>query len=161
MSGFKTLALLGVRPLPLPDKANTEYISLDINWADAGAGIAVADVIQLCEIPENVEVVDWRLFSDDIDSNGAPTVAFTLGFLNAAKTAMGAGTYDTFTAVGGITVGQTGGVAQPSGATGANHILAGRGTKRTLGLLATAITATPALAGKKAVLELGLRSGSF
>lgn len=161
MSGFSTAAKLGTRPLVLPDEASTEFVSIDINWPDAGAGIAVSDVIKLCDIPANVEIVDWKLFTDDIDSNGAPTVAFTLGYLNAGGTAIGAGTYDAFTAAGGVTAGQTGGVAAPSGATGANHVLAGRGTARTLGLVATAATATAALTGKKAVLMLGLRSGTF
>lgn len=161
MTGFSTAAKLGTRPIVVPDEATVEWITVDINWADAGAGIAASDVIQIADIPANVEIVDWKIATDDIDSNGAPTVAFTLGYLNAGKTAMGAGTYDTFTAVGGITAAQTGGVATPSGATAANCILAGRGTVRTLGLLATGATATAALTGKKAVVLLGLRTGLY
>jgi hypothetical protein len=161
MSSFRTLTHQGIRPIVLPDEAEVEVVSTDINWADAGAGIAIGDVVQSVDIPQGVEVVDWVFVSDDIDSNGAPTVAFTLGVLNAGKTAIGAGATDAWTAAGAITAPQTAGRNAPAGATGANHYLGGRAAKRTIGLVATAATATAALTGKRATLILYLRAGVY
>lgn len=161
MSSFSTAAKLGTRPLVVPDCATVSHVTVDINWEDAGAGIAATNVVQIADIPADVEIVDWKIATNDIDSNGTPTVAFTLGYLNAGKTDIGAGTYDAFTAAGGVTAAQTGGVAAPSGATAANCVLAGRGAVRTLGLVATGATATAALTGKKAVVTLALRSGQY
>ncbi len=160
MSSFKTKCALGLAPLVLADTAAIETVAIDISWPDAGAGIAVSDVIHAADIPQGVEVVDWKFLSDDIDSNGTPTVAFTLGVLNAGKTAIGAGGTDAWTAAGGITAGQTGGASLPAGATAANAFLGGRAAARSIGLVATAATATAALAGKRAVLLLDLRQGS-
>lgn len=162
MASFRTLCQQGIRPLSLPDAAQVETVAVDINWPDAGAGIAVNDVIQLCDIPPSVEVVFWKLVSDDIDSNASPTVAFTLGVLNAGKTAIGAAASDNWSGNGGITVGQAGGAvaANTVGANGANAFAGGR-SARSLGLVATAATATAALAGKRATLLLDLRNSTY
>ncbi len=157
MASFSTAARLGTRPIVLPDSANVEYVSVDINWSDAGAGIAVSDVVQLADIPAGFDIVDWRFISDDIDSNGTPTVAFTLGSLNAARTAIAT----AYTAAGGITAPQTAGVNVPSGTTAPACFLESRASARTIGLVATAATATAALTGKRGSLILGLRAGLY
>lgn len=161
MASFRTLAQQGVRPMVLPEDGSVECVSVDVNWPDAGAGIAISDVVQLADIPVGIEVVDWKFISDDIDSNGTPTVAFTLGVLNAGKTAIGAGGTDAWTAAGGITAGQTAGSNVPSGATAANAFLGGRAALRTIGLVATAATATAALAAKRATLLMWVRAGLY
>lgn len=158
MSSFRTGAVLGTKPLVLPESGVIETVAVDINWPDAGAGVAAADVIQIAEIPAGVEVMDWRFVTDDIDASATPTVAFTLGVLNAAKTAIGAGATDAWTAAGGVNAAQTGGQNLPSGATAANCFLGGRASVRTVGLVATGATATAALAGKRASLLLFLRA---
>ena len=157
MSGFKTLTQQGVRPLALPDNAQVAQVTADINWADAGAGIAISDVIQIADIPAGFELIDWTFITDDIDTNGAPTVAFTLGSLNAGKTAIAT----AYTAAGGITAGQTGGQNVPSGATAAACFSEGRAAARSIGLVATAATATAALTGKRATLVMKLRAGAY
>lgn len=156
MPSFRTRHALGLAQLPLPESGLVETISVDINWADAGANIAVNDVVQICDVPPNVEVLEWKFISDDIDSNGTPTVAFSLGVLNAARTALGAGASDTWAT--GITVGQAGGVAIPSGAQAINPLLGGRTVNRPIGLVATAATATAQLAGRRATLLLIVRA---
>lgn len=161
MSSFRTLAHQGIRPVVMPDAGVVESITVDVNWPDAGAGIAISDVVQLLDIPAAIEVVDWKFVTDDIDSNASPTVAFTLGVLNAGKTAIGGGATDAWTAAGAINAGQTGGQNVPAGATAANCFLAGRGTQRTLGLVATAAAATAALAGKRATILLFVRQGTY
>ncbi|MDH4483047.1 MAG: hypothetical protein QE279_10135 [Rhodoferax sp.] len=163
MASFRTLCQQGIRPLGLPDASQVETVSVDINWPDAGAGIAVNDVVQLCDIPAGFEVVFWKLVSEDIDSNASPTVAFSFGVLNAGKTAIGGGAADNWSGAGGITVGQAGGAvaANTVGANGVNCLSSGRAATRSLGLVATAATATAALAGKRATLLLDLRSGAY
>ena len=157
MASFRTLAQQGVRPLVLPDDAELCSVCADISWPDAGAGIAISDVVQIADIPAGVELVDWTFVSDDIDSHGTPTVAFTLGSLNAGKTAIST----AYTAAGGITAGQAGGQNVPSGATAAACFTEGRSAARTIGLVATAATATAALAGKRATLVMKLRAGTY
>lgn len=157
MASFKTLTAQGIRPMALPECAALKSVTADINWADAGAGIAISDVIQIADIPAGFELVDWTFISEDIDSNGTPTVAFTLGSLNAGKTAIAT----AYTAAGGITAGQAGGQNLPSGATAAACFTEGRSAARTIGLVATAATATAALTGKRGCLVLKLRAGTY
>ena len=157
MASFRALCQQGIRPIVVPDVAAVETIAVDINWPDAGAGIAVNDVIQLIDLPANLEVVDWKFMSDDIDSNATPTVAFTLGVLNAGRTAIGAGATDAWTAAGGITCPQTACQNTPSGATAANHFIPGR-VARAIGLVATAAAATAQLANRRALLILDVRN---
>ena len=38
-----------------------------------------ADIIKMIPIPNGARMLDWTLGSDDVDSNGAPTVALSLG----------------------------------------------------------------------------------
>lgn len=156
MASFRTRHVLGLAQMPLPESGLVETISIDVNWQDAGPGIAVNDVIQLCDVPPNVEVLEWKFITDDIDSNATPTVAFSLGVLNAGRTALGAGATDTWAT--GITAAQAGGVAIPAGAQAINPLLGGRATTRPLGLVATAATATAQLAGRRGTLLLIVRA---
>lgn len=157
MASFRTLAQQGIRPMVLPELASVETVSVDINWADAGAGIAISDVVQICDVPAGFEIVDWKFISEDIDSNGTPTVAFTFGTLNAGKTAIAT----AYTAAGAINSPQTGGQNAPAGATASACYTDGRTAARSLGLVATAATATAALTGKRASLLLFLRAGVY
>jgi len=157
MASFRTLTAQGVRPLALPETAQVSTVTADINWPDAGAGIAVSDVVQIAEIPAGVELIDWTFITEDIDSNGAPTVAFTLGSLNAGKTAIAT----AYTAAGGISAGQAGGQNVPSGATAVACFTEGRAAARTIGLVATAVTATAALTAKRGCLVMKLRAGAY
>lgn len=148
MASFKTGAILGVKPLYLPDDAEVCGSPVEISWADAGAGIAANDIIQLAELPPSVELVDYTIVTDDIDGNGTPTVAFSFGVLNAAGTDL-AEVYAT-----GITAAQAGGIYR---AAGVAQLASDRQSTRRLGLKATGATATAALTGKRAVVLLQLR----
>jgi hypothetical protein len=157
MASFSTAARLGTRPMALAETAGVQYVSVDINWADAGAGIGVGNVVQLCEVPAGFDIVDWRVISEDIDSNASPTVAFTLGSLDAARTAL----TTAYCAAGAINAGATGGMNVPAGATAVACFSESRASARVIGLIATAATATAALTGKRGSLILGLRAGLF
>ncbi len=157
MASFRTAAHLGTRPLPLPEDASLTSVSADINWEDAGAGIAIGNGVKIADIPPGVDVVDWKFLSDDIDSNGTPTVAFTLGTLDTAGTAIAT----AWTAAGAITSPQTSGVNVPTTTTAQVPFVSSRTAQRTVGLVATAAAATAAFTGKRATLILGLRAGLY
>lgn len=57
----------------------------------------INDVFQMINVPAGARIIDWTLGSDDIDSNGAPAVAMSLGDGNVT------GRY-----VSASTIGQTG-----------------------------------------------------
>ena len=74
--------------------------SIDVEFR--AVNYAVADLIELCELPIGHKVLDWAVVFPDIDSNGAPTLAFSLGTENVAGTDLSAEVWGT-----GITAGQT------------------------------------------------------
>jgi hypothetical protein len=97
---------------------------------DFTAAITTADVLELCTVPPGMEVLDWTIDSDDLDTGAG--LAFSVGVLNATKTAMlsPAGTYVT-----AATIAQTGGLLR-AGST--NHIRFGATqTDRVIGLIPT------------------------
>ena len=55
-------------------------------WADtiaAGTGdIDNDDVIMMAEIPSNAKVMSIKIFNDDLDSNGSPSLATNVGLYN-------------------------------------------------------------------------------
>lgn len=57
----------------LGGQAVTIYAELAITQAGAG------DIFKMIPVPANARVLDWGIGSDDIDSNGAPTVTLSLG----------------------------------------------------------------------------------
>lgn len=109
---------------------------------------ANGDILQLCKIPAGVKIVDWYILTDDCDSNGAPTIAFSLGSLNSltAPTAL------TTTYKAGITIAQTGALQRADTAAAA---LEATTSDRAIGLLFTAAAATY-VAGKTGLLVLKL-----
>lgn len=68
------------------------------------------DIIQMVKVPRGATVLDVTLTATDMDTNGTPTVAYTVGDTGDA---------DRFITTS--TVGQTGGVARMNAATGANY----------------------------------------
>lgn len=51
----------------------------------AGTGdIDASDVIMMAEVPSNAKIVSIKLFNDDLDSNGSPTLATHVGLYNGA-----------------------------------------------------------------------------
>lgn len=78
------------------------------------AGLAAADVVELVVLPANYVPVDAILATDDMDSNGTPTITLDLGVLSGT-----AGDDDDARTCGNeafaaSTVGQAGGVARPT-----------------------------------------------
>ncbi len=77
MAKFQTKAFNGIRPMVLPDDASAEWSQVNIEMPATSP--ANGDFLQLCEIPIGYDVLDWVLVLPQVDSNGSPTFAFTLG----------------------------------------------------------------------------------
>jgi hypothetical protein len=106
----------------------------------------VNDIVALCEVPAGVEIADWIIQSEDADSNGTPTLDFTLGSLNAGLTDI------STTYLAAVAVGKTGGVTR---ATTTAHYTEANTAKRVIGIKWTTAAAT-FVAGKKGLLVLRL-----
>mgnify|MGYP001408147715 FL=1 len=65
-------------------------------WADtiaAGTGdIDNDDIIMMAEVPSNAKVMSIKLYNDDLDGNGSPTLAANVGLYNGATKYTIAGT---------------------------------------------------------------------
>lgn len=152
MALIKSKGAAGQVPTRAINDSLVRGIPFEMQFAANQAAPAVGDIIDLGDFPVDAIPVDAKLFSDDLDSNGVPTITFSLGFLNAAKTDLGAGANDTFIAA--TTIPQTGGVARATLA--APYLSGASSVTRRLGLKVTAAAATWAGQGKKvcAVIEV-------
>ena len=114
--------------------------------------LANGDVLYLGDFPANkLAALDCMLISDDLDTGAA--LVMSAGILNAGKTALGAGANDTW--ISASNIGQTGGVARN---TNAAPMLSGvqEFTTRPLGIVITTAPGTPALTGKKVILNVSV-----
>lgn len=70
----------------------------------------VGDTVLLCEVPGNASIVSIRLASDDLDSNGTPTLTWDLGIVKdpvwVSSTTVTATTVDDDVYATSITLGQ-------------------------------------------------------
>lgn len=131
-----------------PDSAceHTLVVPFWIGTTSGTVAPVVNDILALCKVPEGVQIADWRVQSEDADSNGTPTLEFTLGSLNAGKT-------DISTTYGAtIAVGETGGVVR---ATTTAAFAEASTAERVIGIKWTTAAATFAT-GKKGLLVLSL-----
>lgn len=112
--------------------------------------VVVNDFLALAKVPAGVEIVGWSLtVNGQVDSNGAPTLAYTLGSLDAAL----ANLVTTYQA--GLTAGR-GATGDHVVASNAAHWAESTATARDIGIKWTAVAATY-VAGKKGLLVLRLR----
>lgn len=150
MAVYKSKAALGKKPVASLLSALVAGILYEYTTE---ANLAAGDIITLGPIESDTVPVDCKIITDDLDSNGAPTITLTLGILNAAGTDIDAAATSTW--ISASTVGQTGGVAR---ATTANCYLSGASSsQRMLGIKVVAGAATGVGAGKKiaALVECG------
>lgn len=116
------------------------------------ASLAAGDIIDLGPLPAGVRVVDSAIISEDVDTNGSPTITMSLGLLNAGKTDLNGGTNETW--ITASTVGQAGGTVRAT--TNASYLLGASATERRLGLKVVAAAATGTGAGEKIAVLLTL-----
>lgn len=123
---------LGQRQMPVAQGAEIVCVRMVHSLA---ANPTANDVAWLGDLPEDHVPVDFVLDSDDIDTNGAPTVTISVGVLNAAKTDLSA------TWLAASTAGQTGVLARPT-ATTAVRTTPSATAKQSIGLKFPAVAAT-------------------
>lgn len=134
---------------PIPSMMSALVAGLLYEYTTVGA-LAIGDIIEMGDIEPGVDPVDVALITDDLDTNGAPTITLTVGVLNAAKTDIDAAATSTWIAAS--TAGQAGGVAR---ATTPQCYLSGSSSAvRKLGVKVVAGPATSAGAGKKIAVLL-------
>jgi hypothetical protein len=128
-----------------PPNSDVLEVLIPFNFPAAAPG--VNDILALCKVPAGVKIVDWTIVTDRADSNGAPTLAFSLGSLNdqAAPTAL------TTTYAAAIATSQSANGVLRAITTAA--FLESAAAIRPVGLLFTAAAATY-VAGKTGLLVL-------
>jgi hypothetical protein len=122
----------GKQPMPIPSGSEVVAVRLEAVLSTApGAN----DTFYLADLPEDCVPVDCLLDAPDLDTNGAPTIAISAGFLNAAKTDL-----DGTAWIVASTIGQAGGLARPT--TNTMVRTAPSSARKPVGLKFTAAAAT-------------------
>ncbi|CAN7537798.1 hypothetical protein LJR130_003787 [Variovorax sp. LjRoot130] len=134
----------------VPQPVDATVMQIPVTLVLPAAAPVVGDLLELLDLPPGVELVDYDIFSPQIDSNGAPTAAFSLGSENAGGTDLGV-VYEA-----GLTFGRTANGSVSRAATGA-HQAADKTTTRRLALKVTTGFATYAGAGKTVTAVLHVR----
>lgn len=137
MATIKTKTYTNVRPLYTPDDADSCYSSIPVEFPSTA--LAANDIIALCTIPAGLRHTDYKIIFPDVDSNGAPAFAFSIGVANAGLTDL-ATVY-----AAGITAGQSSAIYRPT--TGA-HFEQDYTVDRVLAIKVTTAAATYAGSGK-------------
>jgi hypothetical protein len=114
MAKFISTAISNKYP-PITGDGAGELLNAKYTVAVSSA-LALGDLILFGKLPAGHEPVDGNTFASDIDTGGAPVVAFTVGILNDAGTDLVSGT-DFITAT---TVGTAGTLARFDKQTGLN-----------------------------------------
>jgi hypothetical protein len=140
--------LTGKKSVPQPVDATIMQVAVTL-VLPAAAPVA-NDLLELLDLPPGVDLVDFDILSPQIDSNGAPTAAFSLGHENAGGTDLGL-VYEA-----GLTFGRTAN-GSVSRATTAAQLAAVNTAPRRLALKVTTGFATYAGAGKTVTAILHLR----
>lgn len=115
--------------------------------------LAAGDILALCHLPADHEPVDFILQSADLDSNGTPLIAVSVGVLNADMSDLVAAT-NFITA---STICRTGGVARADVVEGLQ--LAASNANRVVGLKVTAAAATKVAGIVKGILMYRRKQG--
>lgn len=138
----------GKRTVPQPFDASVLTVAVDLTLPSTA--LAASDLLELLDIPPRVQLVAVEVIAPQLDSNAAPTLAFSLGLINAAGNDL-ATVYDTGLKPG---VGVAGSVAAANPAALA---FASRDAVRKLGLKVTTAAATSASAGKPVLVLVRMR----
>lgn len=117
-------------------------IEIGVPFVFPVAAPVIGDLLLITKIPMDTKVVDWILISDDLDSNAAPTAAWSLGEANAALLDLSANVYKA-----GIIIGQTAGLVRTTDAV--SFLAVPTNVERTIALkwTAAALTYVPSKTG--------------
>lgn len=137
----------GKRNLPQPGDATVWKVPA---FVVLPAALAANDLIALMKVPAGVRVVDFDIIAPQLDSNGSPTLAHSIGVENVGGTDLGT----VFEA--GLTFGRTANGSISRCTTAVAALDAGYTAERTVSLKTTTAAATAALAGKTILVLLHL-----
>lgn len=133
------------------DQPNTAAIAVMPVFIVLPAALAASDLIAIAKLAPGVKVVDFDIFAPQLDSNGAPTLAHSIGHENAGGTDLAvvyeAGLIFGRTANGSVSRCSTGGC-----------LAADQSAERMISLKCTTGAATAALAGKTILVNLHLQA---
>lgn len=146
MAKFTSKIFSGVKNVAQPDDSDTDYVPVDVDFP--AVNYTAGDIIELIKIPAGVKFVDWFSIFPDIDSNGAPTFAFSIGLLNALSTDL-ATIYSA-----GHTAGQTNAIVRNAVT---DPYLADSTVERRIGLKITVASATYAAPTVPGTVFIALR----
>lgn len=146
MAKYTSKVFSKVVNIPQPDSAAVISCPVDIEFP--ATAYLVSDIHEVATIPAGVKLQDYAFLFPDIDSNGAPTFAWSFGVLNAASTDL-ATVYAS-----GITAGQS---SAPVRAPNVDAAQADSTVERRLGMKITTAAATYAGATKTGQILLELR----
>lgn len=122
MATIKSKYASGKVPMPIP--SGVEVVAVKAAVALTAAEVVNGNVIQLAILPGDCVPVGYILKSDDLDTNGVPTITADLGILNAAGTAisiLAADGGDEW--IDGSTLPQAGGIALHTASAAAYNVL--------------------------------------
>ena len=148
MARYASDYLTGKKNLPQPYDAVSSELPFKVVMP---AALASGDLLAVCAIPAGVQIVDYKVFAPQLDSNATPTLAFSIGVENAGRTDL-ATVFEASLIFGRTTSGSVwrNGVSVPSlDATMAT-------AERVISLKVTTVAATAALAGKTIIVVLYL-----
>jgi hypothetical protein len=149
MANIRTDYATGVLPTPNIVDAQGGFIFLE--YLTTALVPALSDTIELGPIPANVQVTDWVIHSDDLDT-GTSALTLSLGALNALKTDLGTGSDIWAT---GLTVAAT---AVSQRAVARTHIDGtGQGVAKNVALKVTTAANVWPGAGKRITVLLSVR----
>lgn len=149
MPKYQTDVFMGRKSVPQPDSTFIQKVPVEVLFP--AAALLANDLIELCKLAPGVQVVDFDVIAPQLDSNGTPTLSFSLGSENAAGTDLGV-VYEAGLIPGR---GATGSIVRAT--TGA-ALAADASADRAIALKVTAAAATSATAGKKALVVLHLKA---
>lgn len=141
----------GVLPIATPDCAGDVVANL-YEFDIAGNTLALNDIIDVGVLPAYATVVDAILISDDLDTNGSPTVTLDVGLMSGEVGSKDGARTCGAELFAASNVAQAGGTARMSLASGFR--IASAGVDRSIGIKIKAAIATQATTGKVGLLLL-------
>lgn len=136
----------GRKPMPTPAGMETVTVFLTTSVTAAAAS---ADIIKFGKLPAGMELVDWSIYNDDLDTNATETIAADFGLLTSAGTAVSSATADGGKWLTASTILQDAAITHLTGQTIALNIAqlidsSSSDSDRTVGMVLTASPATGA-----------------
>ena len=111
MALITTRSRYALGSLRMPEPQGAEIVCVRMTH-DLVAAPLINDTLWLGDLPARCVPVDCLFDSDDLDSNGAPAVTMSVGFLNAAKTDLASTAW-----IVSSNIGQASGMARPTTST--------------------------------------------